>query len=170
MEFIKQIVAFAILAGAGEKLLTKSRDNLEDFWILASNTREEAMLLQTLNDDERRLYQLWVDKHLGGVEALKEEPEPRQEPSTPEELGEELGKLADEKERQEPGPVLVCQGGCGRTTEGMTDETIEGEFVQEDETLVSTWTCPDCLAKKETPEPEPTPVPPPQTKKSTKRK
>lgn len=44
--------------------------------------------------------------------------------------------------------IIVCSGGCGRTTEGMTMETRQGEFVQVDESGVPEWTCPDCLAKK----------------------
>jgi len=47
--------------------------------------------------------------------------------------------------------VIVCSGGCGKTTEGMTFETQSGEFKQVDESLVPEWTCDDCLkkAKKE---------------------
>jgi len=41
--------------------------------------------------------------------------------------------------------VIVCEGDCGRTTEGMTFETRAGEFRQVDESGVPVWTCPECL-------------------------
>jgi len=45
--------------------------------------------------------------------------------------------------------VLVCAGGCGKTTEGMTKETKVGEFKADDIAQVPEWTCPECVAKRE---------------------
>ena len=49
-----------------------------------------------------------------------------------------------------PEVVIVCSGGCGKTTEGMTLETKSGEFKQVDESGVPDWTCQDCLDKATT--------------------
>jgi len=49
-----------------------------------------------------------------------------------------------------PEVVIVCSGGCGKTTEGMTLETRSGEFKQVDEGGVPQWTCQDCLDKATT--------------------
>lgn len=63
------------------------------------------------------------------------------------------------KPEPEPEMVIVCKGGCGRTTEGMTMETRIGEFEQVDESMVPEWTCPDCLVKPSTkPEEEVSPA------------
>ena len=51
-------------------------------------------------------------------------------------------------ERQQTEIIIVCDGGCGKTTEGMTFDTKEGEFEQIDESGVPKWTGPDCLTKK----------------------
>ena len=50
-----------------------------------------------------------------------------------------------------PEIVIVCSGGCGKTTKGMTSETRSGEFKQVDESGVPEWTCLDCLIKREGP-------------------
>lgn len=47
-----------------------------------------------------------------------------------------------------PEIVIVCSGGCGKTTEGMTFETRSGEFKQVDESGVPEWTCQECLDKR----------------------
>lgn len=46
-----------------------------------------------------------------------------------------------------PEVIIVCSGGCGKTTEGMTMETRSGEFKEVDESGVPEWTCQDCLDK-----------------------
>jgi len=46
-----------------------------------------------------------------------------------------------------PEVVIVCSGGCGKTTEGMTLETRSGEFKQVGESGVPEWTCQECLDK-----------------------
>jgi len=51
---------------------------------------------------------------------------------------------ADEKF---PGLVIVCSGGCGKTTEGMTYETMSGELKETEEGQVPEWTCQECLDK-----------------------
>lgn len=50
---------------------------------------------------------------------------------------------------EDPGPIIVCSGGCGKTTEGMTRETMSGEFTEavDPESMVNEWTCQDCLDK-----------------------
>lgn len=47
----------------------------------------------------------------------------------------------------EPEIIIVCSGGCGKTTEGMTSETMSGEFKDFEEGQVPEWTCQDCLDK-----------------------
>jgi len=47
-----------------------------------------------------------------------------------------------------PGLILVCSGGCGKTTEGMTSETMSGEFKDREDGEVPEWTCQDCLNKR----------------------
>lgn len=55
---------------------------------------------------------------------------------------------------EEPNLILVCSGGCGKTTEGMTYETRSGEFEDsEEEHIPVKWTCQECLDTEE-PEPE----------------
>jgi len=46
-----------------------------------------------------------------------------------------------------PGLVIVCSGGCGKTTEGMTYETMSGEFKDREEGEIPEWTCQECLDK-----------------------
>lgn len=48
-----------------------------------------------------------------------------------------------------PDIVLVCIGGCGNTTEGMTFETRSGEFRQIDESGVPEWTCQECVVRRD---------------------
>jgi len=50
-------------------------------------------------------------------------------------------------EEKFPGLVIVCSGGCGKTTKGMTYETMSGEFKETEEGQVPEWTCQDCLDK-----------------------
>jgi len=59
---------------------------------------------------------------------------------TPEEI-----KKAQAEERM--GIVLVCVGGCGKTTEGMTTANRSGEFSEIDESGFPHWTCQECLAR-----------------------
>lgn len=47
----------------------------------------------------------------------------------------------------EPPLILSCSGGCGKTTDSITDDSNRGEFKQVDESGVPDWTCPDCLEK-----------------------
>lgn len=170
MEFIKQIVAFAILAGAGEKLLTKSRDNLEDFWILASNTREEAMLLQTLNDDERRLYQLWIDKHLGGEPALKQEPAPEPEPEIHQEISLCVNCGAELETDPLTGlPVDRCQA-CEKSSSVKEEPEPGTEEAKRFREAVDKALEESTVQEKVESAPEPKPAPKPASKKSTKRK
>lgn len=45
--------------------------------------------------------------------------------------------------------VIVCSGGCGRTTEGLTDKIGRFEPSLDLSCIVPVWTCPDCLDKCE---------------------
>lgn len=106
---------------------------------------------------------------LGKIELLDKIPEPELEPGPelmPEPEIEETFEYQAKDEFQpepaepeleptlEPELVIVCKGGCGRTTEGMTMETKVGKFEQVDESGVPDWTCPDCLEKEVISEPE----------------
>lgn len=71
------------------------------------------------------------------------------------------GAAAEEMKKADidyPDIVIVCAGGCGKTTEGMTMETRSGEFKEVDESGVPEWTCQECVENREPPEPEPEPV------------
>lgn len=54
-----------------------------------------------------------------------------------------------ETEPELPEITIVCAGGCGKTTEGMTMDTRSGEFRQVDDSGVPLWTCQECLDKAE---------------------
>lgn len=45
--------------------------------------------------------------------------------------------------------VLVCAGGCGMTTEKIDPyEFWKGEVKEVSGSMIPSWTCKDCLAKK----------------------
>lgn len=58
-----------------------------------------------------------------------------------------------------PDRVIVCSGGCGKTTEGVDLESKSGEFKEIDESDVPEWTCQECLDKAGESEEEPKPEP-----------
>ena len=47
-----------------------------------------------------------------------------------------------------PGLVIVCSGGCGKTTESIISEDTSGEFKEVGEGPVPQWTCQECLDKR----------------------
>lgn len=51
-----------------------------------------------------------------------------------------------------PGLVIVCSGGCGKTTEGIALGTLSGEFKEVGEGPVPKWTCQECLVKRDGPD------------------
>jgi len=47
-----------------------------------------------------------------------------------------------------PGLIIVCSGGCGKTTEGIPLGTLSGEFQEVEGSDVPKWTCQECLDKR----------------------
>ena len=45
--------------------------------------------------------------------------------------------------------IIVCDGGCGKTTQDITTSE-KGKFEPVEQSLVPKWTCDDCLAKRQT--------------------
>ena len=44
--------------------------------------------------------------------------------------------------------VIICHGGCGKTTDEVSPcEFWQGRVEQIESTLVPIWTCKDCVAK-----------------------
>ncbi|MBA7591911.1 hypothetical protein ES708_34082 [subsurface metagenome] len=106
-----------------------------------------------LKDSRMSPWDAWLTiKQLKQPQKPEEQPEPEPEPA--EQGHEELWPEDIPGAGEVPEIVLVCVGGCGKTTEGMTMENKSGEFKQVDESGVPEWTCQECLAKKQ-PEPEP---------------
>lgn len=45
--------------------------------------------------------------------------------------------------------VIVCHGGCGKTTDNVSPaEFWQGEVKQVEYSLVPQWTCKECVAKR----------------------
>lgn len=123
--------------------------------------------MKELNDSRTTPWEAWLTiKQLKQPQKPEEEPEPEPTEEQAEEPAPEQGEEETEQLWPEDIPsagevpeiVLVCIGGCGKTTEGMTMENKSGEFKQADESGVPEWTCQECLAKRQ-PEPEPEPEP-----------
>ena len=100
MEFIKQLVAFAILSGADETILARDREHLEDAWIHSSNSMTETELLEPMPEESRQRYQSWIDRYLTGQSAAPPALEQQAEETIlekPEEVAEEPPPAPEEK-------------------------------------------------------------------------
>jgi hypothetical protein len=119
--------------------------------------------MRELNDSRTSPWEAWLT-----IKQLKQPPAPEAEPAILEQAEPEVEELWPEdlpSTGEIPEIVLVCVGGCGKTTEGVTMENKSGEFKQVDESGVPEWTCQECLAKKQLAEPasQPEPEPPKET-------
>lgn len=73
MEFIKQLVAFGLLCGAGNRILLKNKGDIEDAWTHCTHTTNEADLLEPMSEENRQFYQEWINKEQAPPPAVEEE-------------------------------------------------------------------------------------------------
>jgi len=146
MEFHKQLLAFAIMAGAGDSILDLAKDRLQDLWIHCANSVTETELVVPMSDDHSRLFREWISKEdrqpgiedvvTTSVEVTHLEPPVDQEPDQEldqEESSAPEGQADQEESAGEPGET-PSEGATGDDTGELSIRPGPGRKHPDDET------------------------------------